>query len=150
MSTPFPLQISLTFLGFSQFPAPLFPSPKTCPESARLIRQDETITRRVIPVWTMGCGQVVEAPVSLVSSCFPLMSPGSETTTSTLANNALPPSTIKLTAGMQHRLNTAKWMCIIFYFHFQFLHECACGLIGFVSVCARGYLHAVELFLCIK
>lgn len=52
-------------------PSSLFFPPETCPESARLIRQDETITRRVIPALTMGCGQVVGAPVSLVSSCFP-------------------------------------------------------------------------------
>lgn len=51
-------------------PSSLF-FPETCPESARLIKQDETITRRVILLPTMGCGQVVEAPVSLGSSRLP-------------------------------------------------------------------------------
>ncbi|RCU35077.1 hypothetical protein DVA76_18325, partial [Acinetobacter baumannii] len=80
-------------------PSSLF-FPETCPESARLIKQDETITRQVILLLTMGCGQVVEAPVSLGSFRFPLMSSGSKTATPISANNALPPSTITVTAGM--------------------------------------------------
>lgn len=35
------------------------------------LKQDETITRQVILLLTMGCGQVVEAPVSLGSFRFP-------------------------------------------------------------------------------
>lgn len=81
-------------------PSSLFFSPETCPESARLIRQDETITRRVILLLTIGCGQVVEAPVSPDSSRFPLLSSGSKTASPSSANNALPPSTISVTAGM--------------------------------------------------
>lgn len=53
MSTSFPLQISLAFSEFSQFPAPL-PFPQTCSESAVLIKRDETITGRVIPTMASG------------------------------------------------------------------------------------------------
>lgn len=41
-------------------PSSLFFLTETCPESARLIRQDETITRRVMLLLTMGCDLVVE------------------------------------------------------------------------------------------
>lgn len=129
MSTSFPLQISLAFSEFSQFPAPSF-SPKHAPSQPCSLN-----TMRLLP-GELSCSEQwdVEAPVSLGSFRFPLMSSVSKTAIPTLASNALPPSTITMTAGTK-QTPTCSSVQITVNDIFKFFIQC-----GVKSLCVCKHL----------
>lgn len=132
----------------SQFPS-LFPETRS--ESARLIKQDETITRQVILPLTIGCGHVVrEHRFPWVHPAVPFTSPWSKTATPALADNTLPPSVNNNCDSWnvaQHSL--LKWLWITFNFQFMWVGEFvqACYCMWCTVVSPRVCVTSVQIFL---